>query len=1215
MNRYVTIAFVIVIIATVVASFDSTNNENGVLEVHVTSHTHDVTKHFEHEVCLGLLRHKDRPMLQRSWDFHSCSNLHYDTTLKNYDVIKLQINQTKASTYVIVKRATSPGHDVIGWVQLPLILPGDDVTHDIIIEGRKEEKSKQNLIFIENIEAWRFQLKLICHPNRHGPLCKVTCHPPTSHHVCDDVTGELRCAPQWSGKFCTNNVFMDKATASSFVKSRPKRANSWLRFEEFQPGNIERECEEERCSREEAREAFEDDALTTEYWTRYTDPNQCLPNPCRTNHTSRCEDLLADYRCHCFNGYFGKNCQQEMDPCSSSPCHNGALCGKHTPTSYSCVCSSGYRGHHCDVNIDDCAIANCGDHGQCVDGINNYTCVCDVGFTGLRCEADINECENNPCENGGNCSDHVGFYTCACALEYEGTNCDSRINPCVTSPCINGGVCAMNRDYSFNCSCPSRFTGVTCEYDVTNPCASQPCNNDGVCYVINSTVSDVLSVGNHDNSSQDFHCLCNIGFGGKSCDREIPACEYSPCPINATCVGLRHQYICVCPPGYRGDNCDVPGNDSDVTEQVQCELNPCLNEARCIFYDNTTTCLCREGYNGTHCDVMIDYCVSSPCINGGECIASPGSFYCNCRQGFHGSFCENDIDECAFGLCRHNATCNNTIGSFECICGPYHVGRLCEIDYDACTSSPCHNGGLCVHRGTIVECKCLSGYGNTYCDDVINPCDDITNPCLNDGICSRMIGDPTQANCTCTNGYYGHVCGKVWDYCTVRGNESRYDDVTMGFVPSIVARTDCGFHGDCVSENFGFRCRCHFGYEGDLCEQDQSIECHYGHYDVGTCRATTCLSQSCRNDDVMFCDWSSSCITSYTRTQDVSIDPDCVIMTMTMNKTMIQQNTTTALLCHKLRLLPNNGRTNVTVHCALLSADDVTAIVVISWLSMTSSVDSYLVGAAVYQQLERKLGQQIIEDRDYLAEGIEPLYDAIISLEFQSHRGHVLKLRDDGVKPTSSSHTSHGDSLWYIPVILGVSLILLVTCFVYTRRRHNKKRSYSTGDDVTRNDVMATVDNASMDRVIVSSTRVKWFRLPLGGSNKRDEFVNPLFVDNQMCNGLPSHSDDNGNAYVTTPQQSPLLRHKVEQSTIDYDVTKSGMTSYDDEVTYETINISPRESPTNTSRDTNNTVASPSEITKPILPDAGWQSTPNVTSRSYFDPEVYHVPRKARPVD
>ena len=57
-------------------------------------------------------------------------------------------------------------------------------------------------------------------------------------------------------------VFLGRNEASQFIKRRFKRANSWHKLEEVLPGNIERECREETCSYEEAREAFENNALT-----------------------------------------------------------------------------------------------------------------------------------------------------------------------------------------------------------------------------------------------------------------------------------------------------------------------------------------------------------------------------------------------------------------------------------------------------------------------------------------------------------------------------------------------------------------------------------------------------------------------------------------------------------------------------------------------------------------------------------------------------------------------------------------------------------------------------------------------------------------------------------------------------------------------------------------------------------------------------------------
>ncbi|XP_032084336.1 transmembrane gamma-carboxyglutamic acid protein 1-like [Thamnophis elegans] len=64
-----------------------------------------------------------------------------------------------------------------------------------------------------------------------------------------------------------NSVFLVEAKANSVLKRYP-RANGLL--EELKKGNIERECYEERCDKEEAREAFENDEKTAEFWKDYT---------------------------------------------------------------------------------------------------------------------------------------------------------------------------------------------------------------------------------------------------------------------------------------------------------------------------------------------------------------------------------------------------------------------------------------------------------------------------------------------------------------------------------------------------------------------------------------------------------------------------------------------------------------------------------------------------------------------------------------------------------------------------------------------------------------------------------------------------------------------------------------------------------------------------------------------------------------------------------
>lgn len=69
----------------------------------------------------------------------------------------------------------------------------------------------------------------------------------------DNVMLLVRCGESVS------TVFLHTKDANQ-VLTRPRRANTL--FEELKKGDMERECMEERCSYEEAREIFEDDKKT-----------------------------------------------------------------------------------------------------------------------------------------------------------------------------------------------------------------------------------------------------------------------------------------------------------------------------------------------------------------------------------------------------------------------------------------------------------------------------------------------------------------------------------------------------------------------------------------------------------------------------------------------------------------------------------------------------------------------------------------------------------------------------------------------------------------------------------------------------------------------------------------------------------------------------------------------------------------------------------------
>ncbi|NXG65009.1 PROS protein, partial [Hemiprocne comata] len=255
--------------------------------------------------------------------------------------------------------------------------------------------------------------------------------------------------------------------ASQFLV-RKRRANSFM--EESKKGNLERECVEELCNKEEAREIFENNPETEYFYPKYLSclashragifkvtavtpdspadlracvseiSNQCSPLPCHKDGYKECIDGQAKYTCVCKPGWQGERCEEDINECED---FNGGCSQRcsNLPGSYRCLCEDGYFMHSNKLDcgdINECVLhPNICGTAICKNTLGKYKCECAEGYTynstSKNCE-DIDECAENVCAQL--CVNSPGSYSCYCdgkkgfKLSKDMKNCES-VTECI----------------------------------------------------------------------------------------------------------------------------------------------------------------------------------------------------------------------------------------------------------------------------------------------------------------------------------------------------------------------------------------------------------------------------------------------------------------------------------------------------------------------------------------------------------------------------------------------------------------------------------------------------------------------------------------------------------------------------------------------------------------------------------------------------------------
>jgi len=427
-----------------------------------------------------------------------------------------------------------------------------------------------------------------------------------------------------------------------------------------------------------------------------------------------CKSVGSSLQCFCFDGFFGKNCEQSCKSNNTLPCSGHGTCEILASSGLQCICDAHYTGEDCMIRCPgrDVISEPCSGHGLCSqDTDTTAKCTCTNPWGNFECG----------CVDEFICSGHG-----TCNLDYDGLPEDTLFATDPRSPkicnCMDGVIDGEERHYGgTNCArCKDNWFGSRCNLycdphgQNDDLGVSIGCNGHGACFL--NTVDVIETV--------ECECLANYDVVNLAGIGQCSQCEANYFPK----VGVANTTAEFCSTVCSRDNeCSFKGDcnyDYDGSNNIcTCDLNG-VNQTFDTL-DPTVGCsACLPNWYPKDLDEISTRCTSYCAADGfigsaasANTIVFDGidltlrgetEAYKVCTANSEGFETNGRCHVCSdAGRCSAEGTCS---------CGDGTTGDFCQIDCGVGGRAACSGHGRCIRDSLEMwfnpftnnfRCECL----------------------------------------------------------------------------------------------------------------------------------------------------------------------------------------------------------------------------------------------------------------------------------------------------------------------------------------------------------------------------------------------------------------------------------------------------------------------------------------------------------------------------